>query len=290
MTDAERNRRFRRARLDVLKLRVQIQRGTASEITRLLRDALAEIKTLLAAQPSDFQRWSLPQLRREIESTLAEFERGATAAVGDGAGRAWTAGQNFVDKPIEAGGVRIAAVLPELDTRQLTAMRAFMTDRIKDISASTANRISGELGLVTIGARSPGDAVGNVARLMGSGRDRAITIVRTEVGRAFSVASQERLAQASETLPKLKKQWRRSGKIHSRLHHDSIDGQVREVDEQFVLGNGVPIMFPRDPAAPAAETINCGCESLPFVEEWEVKNPGRVPFTDEELRRRAMAA
>ena len=164
-------------------------------------------------------------------------------------------------------------------------MRAFMTDRIKDLSAATANRISGELGLVTIGTQSPGDAVGNVARLIGSGRDRAITIVRTEVRRAFSVASQERLAQAPETLPKLKKQWRRSGKIHSRLHHDSIDGQVREGDEPFTLGNGVRIMFPRDPAAPAAETINCGCESLPFVEQWDVKNPGRVPFSDEELRR-----
>ena len=37
-----------------------------------------------------------------------------------------------------AGSVRVAALLPVLDTRQLMAMRAFMTDRIADRLASGA--------------------------------------------------------------------------------------------------------------------------------------------------------
>lgn len=270
--------------MDVLKLRTQLLRGTAGEITSLLKGSLAEIKTILASQPSDYQRWQLPQLKRSIESALDEFERGGARALSDGARQAFAAGQSLVDDPIEAGGVRIAAVLPELDTRQLAAMRTFMVDRIGDISSTTARRIAGELGLVTIGAESPGDAIGNIADLVEGGRTRAITIVRTEVGRAFSVAADERMTQAAEILPGLKKQWRRSGKIHSRLHHDSIDGQIRDQDAPFTLGNGVQIMFPRDPAAPVGETINCGCESLPYMESWDVKNPGRVPFTDRELQ------
>ena len=151
-------------------------------------------------------------------------------------------------------------------------------------SRTKARGIAGGLGLVTIGAQSPGDAIGTIADLVEGGRTRAITIVRTEVGRAFSVAADERMTQAAEILPGLKKQWRRSGKIHSRLHHDSIDGQIRDVDKPFTLGNGVQIMFPRDPAAPVGETINCGCESQPYMESWDVKNPGRVPFTDRELQ------
>ena len=49
--------------------------------------------------------------------------------------------------------------------------------------------------------------------------------------------------------------------------------------------NGVALMYPRDPAGPPGETINCGCSSLPFMEVWEVSDPGRRPFTDEELAR-----
>lgn len=284
MNNRERDAAFRSARMDVLKLRTQIQRGAAGEITQLLRGALDEIKTVLASQPSDYQRWQLPQLKRAIESALDEFERGAGAALADGARRSFAAGQDLVDGPIEAGGIRIAAMLPEIDTAQLAAMRTFMVDRISDISTTTANKISGQLGLVTIGAQSPGDAVSAIADLVEGGRDRAITIVRTELGRAFSVAADERMSQAAEILPGLKKQWRRSGKIHSRLHHDTTDGQIRAVDEPFVLGNGVEIMFPLDPAAPIGETINCGCVSLSIMESWDVSTPGRRPYSDEEQR------
>lgn len=270
--------------MDVVKLRTQLLRGTAGEITGLLKSALEEIKTILASQPSDYQRWQLPQLKRSIESVMQEVERDGGRAIADGARQAFGIGQQLIDEPIAAGGVQIAAVLPELDTRQLMAMRTFMVDRIADISATTQRRIAGELGLVTIGAQSPADAIGRIADMIEGGRTRAIGIVRTEVGRAFSTAAHERLTQASDELPGLQKQWRRSGKIHSRLHHDSIDGQIKDVDEPFVLGNGVKIMYPRDPAAPVGETINCGCESLPYMKTWEVKNPGRVPFTDRELQ------
>jgi hypothetical protein len=50
----------------------------------------------------------------------------------------------------------------------------------------------------------------------------------------------------------------------------------------------VELMHPRDPAAPAAETINCGCESLPYMESWKVVHPGRKPFSEQELQMNPM--
>lgn len=294
MTPSEREKTFRRARAEVLKFRTQIQRATASEITRLLKEAQANIRAILAAAPTDYQRWALPELQKSITQALDEFERRASSQIASAAGTSWEAGQRLVTAPIEAGGVRIAAMLPEIDTRQLTAMRAFMTSRIKNISSAVAGRINAQLGLVIIGAQSPSAAIAAVTGMIEGGRGRAITIVRTELGRAFSVAAHERMTEAAERLPGLKKQWRRSGKIHSRLHHDSIDGQIRGVDEPFTLGNGVQIMFPRDPAAPVAETINCGCESLPYMESWDVSTPSRRPYSEDEVGRsptkRALAA
>lgn len=129
---------------------------------------------------------------------------------------------------------------------------------------------------------------------------RATTIVRTEVSRAFAVAADARLAQAAEKVPGLQKQWRRSGKIHSRWTHDLMDGQVVDAGKPFrvpSLEGGFDLMqYPHDPAAPAGQVINCGCVALPYRAQWAnnsrvrapeaptLATPGARPFTAQELR------
>ena len=54
----------------------------------------------------------------------------------------------------------------------------------------------------------------------------------------------------------------------------AIDGQLRDPDKPFSAA-GASLMFPRDTSGPAAETVNCGCQSLPWMESWEVQHPGR---------------
>lgn len=64
------------------------------------------------------------------------------------------------------------------------------------------------------------------SKLSAESAQRAATIVRSEVTRALALAAQERLVQAAPLMPGLGKQWRRSGKTHSRWNHDLMDGQV----------------------------------------------------------------
>lgn len=282
MTPTERARAFARARARIVRDQTGLMRGTRDDLVRLLREAGRAIGETLAAQPTEYERWSLPQLRAEVDRALREFGDAGAARTSSAVARAWELGEHLVDAPLEAGGLRVSAVLPRIDTRQLQAMRSFLVDRIKDIGTQSANKITAELGLVVIGARSPSEAIGAVQKILGeASRGRATTIVRTELGRAFSHAAQKRLEAAGERLPGLKKQWRRSGKLHPRLHHDLADGQIVGVDEPFVLkpfGRApVELMYPRDPAAPAAETINCGCVSIPIMEHWKVAHPGRTP-------------
>lgn len=282
MSPSERNRAFIRARNRVAREEAALMRATREELVRLLKAAQAAIGEALAAQPTEYERWSLPQLRAEVERVLAEFERQGAAAAARATGRAWELGEELVTAPLEAAGVRASGVLARIDTRQLQALRVHLIDRVRDIGTQAGNKIVAELGLVVIGARSPHQAIGAVRAILGeASRVRATTIVRTELGRAYSHAAQERMAQAAQRLPGLKKQWRRSGKLHARLHHDLADGQVVAVDKPFVLKPfgrpAVELMFPRDPAAPAAETINCGCVSLPIMEHWKVRHPGRTP-------------
>ncbi|HYE35465.1 phage minor head protein [Methylocaldum sp.] len=283
MTGKERDRRFKKARAQVIKARTGLLKGTRDEIVALLNDVAAQIKALLAGQPSDYQQWYLPQLQKEIQTALAALGAKSAGVIATKSGEAWALGQAMIEKPLEAGGIRIIGELPMLDTRPLVAMRTFMTDRIQDVASSAAAKINGELGLVVIGGQSPGDAIANITKLLKEqSRRRATTIVRTEIGRVFATAAHERLQQAGDTVPGLKKQWRRSGKIHSRPQHDAADGQIQPRDRPFIIG-GHQLMYPHDPKAPASETINCGCVMLPFMESWDVSIPGKKPFSEEEI-------
>lgn len=284
---------IRDIRAEALKRRTRIIADTRGEILRLLKLAEERIAARIALQPSEAERWVLADLQAEIRRAMGEFADRAAATVSTAAGQAWEAGQALVDAPLAAGGFRLDGIAPLLDTRQLVAMRAFMTDRIKDVGLQAANKINTELGLVVIGAKAPSEAITRVtAILKETSRGRAITIVRTELARVYGTASQERLLQAAggETpiVPGLKKQWRRSGKVHSRLYHDLADGQVQDVGKPFKLGNGVTLQFPHDPAAPAGETINCGCTSLPWKADWEVATPGRKRYSEQEMQANPM--
>ncbi|MDY6979213.1 MAG: phage minor head protein [Pseudomonadota bacterium] len=287
MTKKERDRKFKKARTQVLRQKTRLQRNTLAEIDRLLKLARDQVDAALAAAPSQFEAWYLPQLQQSITQAMKELGDQGAQVVSKNMGTSWQLGLDLVDKPIQAGGIQISAVLPAVDTKQLQAMRLFVTDRMKDVGVQLANKINSELGLVAIGAKSTGDATGTIAGMLKTGgRSRATTIIRTELGRAFSAASHQRKQQAAEHLPGLKKQWRRSGKLHSRQHHDAADGQIKNVDEPFVLHGKrgrVTLMYPRDPAAPIGETVNCGCESLPYMESWEMQSPGRKPYEPEEL-------
>ncbi len=46
----------------------------------------------------------------------------------------------------------------------------------------------------------------------------------------------------------------------ARVGHVEMDGQERAIDEKFVNPlTGNELEYPRDPAAPAEEVVNCAC-------------------------------
>ena len=119
---------------------------------------------------------------------------------------------------------------------------------MRDVAAATSRRINTELTQVMLGVQTPSEAVTAIAARLGSDRRRGITIVRTELGRAYAHAGQARMAQARRSLPGLRKQWRRSGKTHERPGHVAMDGQIRDVDEPYQTPDGVELLYPRDGA------------------------------------------
>ncbi|MFZ4704155.1 MAG: hypothetical protein ACOYMG_29265, partial [Candidatus Methylumidiphilus sp.] len=276
----------------------RIQKDTVNEVVRLLKQAQKDIQEKIKAQPTDYNLWYLPQLNKAIEQQLAVWHEEAGKAATDGQTDAFDAGQTAITAPVAKLGVDLTALAPQLDTGQLKAMQAFTTSKMKDVALATVNRINSELALTVIGSQLPSDTIRRVQEIMeGVTKTRAVAIVRTELGRAYGVAAQARMEQAVEHVPGMKKQWRRSGKIHSRRTHDLTDGQVRPIDKPYIIGTGhvtegkeppgPRLMHPHDPKGPVSEVVNCGCTSIPFLQEWVdqgiIQTPGKKPFTEQEI-------
>lgn len=285
MDDREKDRRFRAERRAQLRRSVLIQTDTFEEIKRWLDEARTRIMATLAGTPSEFEGWRLGQLQGEVRRSMELFERGAGTALTHGLDLSWSAGGELVTEPLRVAGVDLSGVMPALDPRLLVALKSFQTDRIRDISTTTVNRINMEIGQVALGVQDVFAAARKVEDLIDAPRARALSIVRTELGTAYSEAGQQRMEQAVKVGVKgLQKQWRRSGKIHPRVTHDLADGQIVDVDKPFLVG-GIEIPKPRDPSIPIGERMNCGCQSLPYMQHWRVSTPGPKPYTVEELAR-----
>ena len=272
-----------------LRERARLLLAGETQVLQMLNTARDQILATLAGLPADWQQLQLSRLLGQIEDVLTGAASQAGALFELRMQEAWTQGEDFVDKPLAIIGHRVEMQLAQLDVGVLKQMKAFGSRRLKDVGSEAARKIGQQLGQTTIGAQTPFQAIQAVQKILGADSPRrAATIVLTEVSRAFAVASNERLVQAEPLVPGLGKQWRRSGKIHSRWNHDIIDGQVVEASKPFKVpnpGGGFDMMqCPHDPKAPVEQIIHCGCISIPWMKNWKVMTPGARPFTKRELQ------
>lgn len=282
-------KRFEAVLKERLAERARLLIGADQRVVALLREAQLQISLQLAQQPADWKQWQLTRLKDQIGIVLAAAGQQAGTATDLVLRDAWQQGEDLVDKPLGAAGQAVELRLAALDARVLAAMRTFAHERLNNVAAEAQGKIGQQLGLVTVGGITPFQAIKSIQALLESESiRRATTIVRTEVSRAFAIAAQERLVQAAPLVPGLGKQWRRSGKIHSRWTHDLMDGQVVDADKPFLVpnpGGGIDkMMCPHDPKAPPEQVINCGCIAIPYLKRWAVATPGAKPFSELELK------
>lgn len=281
----------RDAMAQVLRERLALVRALDVDLAALIDQALARIATTLAGAPTDYQQWVLPRLMDSINRVLDELATSAAAKTNDGMRQAWLLGERLVDAPLQAeaaaSGTPQASLaspadgLGAVDLRQLRALQQVTTSMISGVTADAVKVINRQLGQVVLGVAAPFEAIKTVGALLPE-RTRAQVrgIVNLSLAQAFNSASHAKLLAQAERDPALMKQWRRSGKVHSRPNHDAADGQVQAVATPFVLlpgdakGKSVQLMYPADPAAPVGETINCGCVALPWKATWKMRNPG----------------
>lgn len=106
--------------------------------------------------------------------------------------------------------------------------------------------------------RKMGDAMMNRALQV-----RAETISRTEALQGLHAGQRAAYDQAIDknlvATDEIERQWDSSGDGRTRDSHEAMNGQTVGFNEAYVTPDGIQLMYPGDPSAPADEIINCRC-------------------------------
>ena len=273
MNDKERAAEFAKAEKDIRKALKLLTATSIKDAIGVLTTAQLEIDTILKGTPTEWQVWHLANTKSEIASVLNTLKAKLASIGTTSSTTAWQNGLNMIDVPLAAAGmIDVVHNLPLIDVNRIGTNKAFLLERLTDIPAAIVSKINAQLGAVSIGATNRNDAIKTIEKLLVTGgKSRAKTILGTELGRMQEIAIHERRKEAQKVLPGMEKEWRKSGKLHSRLNHDLIHGQKQKIDEPFIISGTVKMDYPRDPKAPAKETINCGCYTRTRMKNWEIK-------------------
>lgn len=237
-----------------------LEDAAVKRVIVLLSNARKEVAATVAS--TEWQLYHLPQMKAAIERALESFAGQYGVTLRDAQREFWEAGIQMVDLPLSTVG--IAAALPQIDMTALSIMQGYSSDLVTGMSKSAVQKINQELTLGLMGQKSSYEVIQAVGRnlkdksIFKSIAQRADVITRTETGRVLEMASQARKEEAAIVVPGLQKQWYygHSPKM-PRLSHQMADGQIRDVDQPFDVG-GEKLMYPRDPAGSAQNTIKCG--------------------------------
>lgn len=253
-------RAFRKKVNALIKNAGALEDQAVKRVIKLLDVARRDVAATVAS--TEWQAYYLPQMKAATERALETFAGQYGVVLRDAQREFWETGIEMVDLPLRTIG--IAAAIPEIDVTALSIMQGYSSDLVTNLSKSAIQKINQELTLGIMGQKSPYEVMQAVGRnlkdksVFKSIAARADTIIRTETGRVLEMAGQARKEAAAKVVPGLQKQWfyGHSPKM-PRLAHLVIDGQIRDVDQPFDVG-GEKLMYPRDPAGSAANTIRCG--------------------------------
>ncbi|MBN1495932.1 MAG: hypothetical protein JXA07_04130 [Spirochaetes bacterium] len=264
-------RAFKKKVEELVKKANSMEEAQVKNTIRILEAARKSVAAEVAS--TEWEAYRLPQLKAAIQRSMQEFGQLYNIDLTDAQLDFWEHGINMVDGPIETIGIGLS--LPEIDSTALAIMQGFTTDLVTNLTGDAVGKIQKELTMGIMGQKSPYEVMQAVGRnlkdksIFRSIAARAELITRQECGRVLEAAQEARRQQAAEIIPDLGKEWCHAVHVRQpRVSHLAADGQKRKANEPFDVG-GEKLMYPRDPAGSAKNTIGCNCYTIPWHPNWE---------------------
>lgn len=266
--------------LDVLTKQAEALSPEARlRILKLLKEANREILADLASAPSSYNAARLQALKAQINRVMEEFASQASAQVAELERKAFEQTALQVNATV-AAGVGGLAVHPVVDRALLQVVQGYTADLIGGLTRDMSAKINAAIQRGALGGLDLQQLVAQIGSTLEDGKfsglfsqvgERAMCIATNEIMRVQSLASVARIKDLAQHHPGLGKRW-----LHipvarvPRISHMLADGQVRKPNEPFLV-EGEELMYPRDPAGSAENTINCHCLVQPYMTEEQLK-------------------
>ncbi|HKQ06613.1 MAG TPA: hypothetical protein VJ464_15880 [Blastocatellia bacterium] len=274
MGDAEIQEEFDRRVKAIIENILRQERQLIEESRGLLDQARSDIVARMAeGGHTEWDAYWLRQVRAAVERRLEHLKRDLETSLNQGINRAFDLGNELVSDPVRAA---LGVNQPIGISREIVQVATqFSASLITDVTTSAQAAIDGVLQRAALGSVTVQTSIAEIGRSLDDPKifrsiaARAETIFRTEFLRMQSIATQARMRSDAEAMRRagwaLGKRWLPPPLTkRSRLSHFAAMGQERALDDPFEVG-GEELMFPRDPAGSAGNTINCRCVSQPTM-------------------------
>lgn len=258
---------FARQITKLIKGTGKLERAKVESMIKLLARAKADLTdTIIGLPVGKFSREMADILKGQVAELMNDFQTQAIPEIAGAQEEFAVVGQEFTDELIRSQARRPPplSISPSL-IQNATARSA---DLIRSLTQRQIARASDLLNRSVITGESTFQVARKMSKEFNKGIAQMETIARTEI---LSIHSQVQIAQLRAMAidsPGLKKQWITVIDGRERTDHRNAHLQSVGVDDPFRVGSDL-LQFPRDPAAPAGQVINCRCTMVPDFSEVE---------------------
>lgn len=145
-----------------------------------------------------------------------------------------------------------------------------------------AQRVRNSLAQAIIQGKPIRDIASDLGeQLATSNKKKMVLFARTAMTGAQNAGRIDRLHDAQEMGIRVKKKWLAAHDHRVRDTHAFLDGQERDVDDDFTVGD-MHIAYPGDPSAPPELVYNCRCTMVYVYPQHEAEHQGEKTESYEE--------
>lgn len=248
-------------------------------IRALLDDANKEILADLArTDPKSYTAARLHALKAQVDRVMAQFAQQASSDVEKLEEQVYQQSAQGIDATV-AAGTGTLAVQPVIDRAALQVIQGYTSDLIGGLTRNASARINAAVQRAYLGGMDLAQLTNQIGTarygewtgLFGQTGEHTLNVALNEIRRTQSVASFARIRDLAPMHPKMGKGWRHIPVARvPRISHILANGQVVAPESPFIVG-GEELMYPRDPAGSAENTINCSCLLYPAIANEDLK-------------------
>ena len=263
---------------EVLKSQLRDEKKIINDLKKIYKEALTDINQKVAVlmvdesmQSKIYQVGYQNRLKKQIEASLELLNSGQYEKIHNYLQDCYSSG--FVGAMYDLHGQGIPLIMP-IDQKamvkavqtDLKISKGLYTKLGKDVG-DLKKRITSEVSRGVAQALPYKDVTRNLNNVARIGFNRSMRIARTEGHRITQASALDGMRTAKSAGADVLKQWDATLDGHTRDHHRELDGQIRDVDDDFEVG-GMTVEAPGMFGDPA-EDCNCRCCLLQRA-RWEL--------------------